>query len=105
MAAGVASVEDFEAASCRAQMAPTDPLQDTAESISQARDTLGKMCLTISKKNTAQAVRNEEKILRNSPVNTKFSCGGRAGAETPLQPLEEATLEQVVPCSPWRGPR
>jgi len=110
MAAGVASVEEYGVAPCQTQMSPTDPPQGTGRSISQAGGTLRKMYFKMSK-NTSQAVRNEEKSLRNSPANNKLKeegGGGRAGAEShattggdhtgagiSLQPMERTTQEHI----------
>jgi len=53
-------------------MAPTDPLQGTAEPLRQVGGSFKKTCLRKGK-TTTQAVRSEEKSVRNSPADTQVT--------------------------------
>lgn len=82
------------AALCQTQLVPTDPLQGTAEPISNAGPSSMVTDLRQGKKCCAAAVGEEwEKCKRSSPVDTKAI---EEGGEELLQAPEEGS-----PWSPW----
>ncbi|XP_076192179.1 uncharacterized protein LOC143159361 isoform X1 [Aptenodytes patagonicus] len=94
-----------EVTPCRPQTVPAvsakDPLQDTAQPSSQVGGTFVKR---------PDNQRNERKKVRNSSMNTKVrEEGGGEGApgtraDTPLQPVEKTTLEQISTPRPGEEP-
>lgn len=101
---GVAPVEQLGYALCWTQRAPADPLQDTAEPLSQDGSTCRKMYLRKGKTG-----RNEErKCVRNSPINTRFieeGCGGGAPGPQQSRYFSRACLEGPVQSRyPHRSP-
>lgn len=98
------------AALCHIQSVPagstTDPLQDTADPISQVCGASVKTYFKKEKEYQAESRVRGELKGRNSSADTKVreGAGGRgtpgARPEIPLQPTEEKTVKQVVPLQP-----